>query len=456
MRGALVRGFEVQVLYYSLHHLFSAMRDSLVKERGSVDSLAGPLSALLLEDILGVTAAKKEVRQLQATLKEARSTKSFHTFTLLAEVVTFPSSDWTNAAAFQDFMQPVVDMMQFTKRKKDTSKLREVLDRVLVGLGSNESVSSSAVLGYAHNLMSDNAVSSSDASNSARQAKWTMTGQTLGIHAGTFALLDTARRHALLTMKQDTERNKFLIEKTKREEYNQIEDAQDHFAANRVLLAEFGLKLFLWQLRLAKKAEWGQDGVRVARELGPFVALCSRGLHQESDIVATLALEGLRRLLRWATSLPSLTQDAPELARVTIALLQQTDPVSPLGRECLLFLASASKRLPADAWTLTKEEAQLVLRIILQELDGLRDFTSSFSLLQGMLAKKTMCPEMYDIMERVGRLAITHQGFFEFCLFWNCSSNNFFFYKRCSHKAAMCCCSCQGCCFFTLLLFIFF
>lgn len=397
------------MLFYSLHHLLSAMRESLTKERGCLDQLAGPLAALLLEDVLGATAAKKEVQKLQATLKEARSTKSFHTFALLAELISFPAPDWSGAEPFEGLMQPVVDMLQFARRKKEVGKLRQVLDRVLEGLCANTSAESASVLAYAYSLVAQNAVSSSDPSSSARQARFALSGKTLGVHAGTFSQVEAARRQALLTLKEETERGKFLVERTKREEYNQLEEEKDHFALNRVLLAELGLKLLLWQLRLAKKAAWAQDADRVARELGPFVSLCSVALEQESDVVAALGLECTRRLLRWVGQLPGLLAAAGGLAQRALVLLQQADPAAPLGREALLLLAAASKRLPADAWSLGQDEGRMLLRTVLQELDGLRDLSSAFSLLHGMLAKKMLCPEMYDIMERVGRLAITHQ-----------------------------------------------
>ncbi len=402
LRGALRRGFEIQVLYYSLHHLLSSMRESLLTQPGAVDTLAGPLAALLLEDILGLTAARKEVRQLQATLKEARSTKSFHTFELLAESVTFPSASW-NETAFQDMLQPVVDMLQFTKRKKDIVKLREVFDRVVVGLGTNASAQTAAILVYAHGLIADNVMSANN-----RKAKWSASGKAVNMHADTLAQVEAQRRGALLSMKEDTERTKFLVEKTKREVYNMLMESEDHFGANRVLLAEFGLKLLLSELKKAK-ANKVSDAAAWRAQFDPFVCLCQSAMEQDNDAMVELALECLCYMLKWIDALPTMEKCAKNIASASLQLLRNTDPTGSLGRSCFLFVTAASKRVAASSWVLSEDETQFVLRLILQELDQMRNFTSSFTLLQGMIAKKVLSSEMYDIMERVSRLAITHQ-----------------------------------------------
>jgi hypothetical protein len=403
LRGALRRGFEIQVLYYSLHHLLSSMRELLVKDVGAIDVLAGPLAALLLEDILGLTAARKEVRQLQATLKEARTTKSFHTFELLAECVTFPSVTW-NETAFQELVQPVVDMLQFTKRKKDIEKLRQVFDRVVVGLATNASAEMAAILVYARGLIADNVVSENN-----RKSKWTASGKTLNLHTDTLAEIEAHRRKGLMQMKEDTERKKFLVEKTKGEEYNELVEGEDHFGANRVLLAEFGLKLLLSELQKAKVSKVALSDEVLGAQFDPLVALCGEAMQQENDAVVQLALDCLRRMMRWIHALPSLGRDAGKAASLSLQLLQNADPTSPLGRACFLFVTAASKRLQPGSWSLSAEESQFLLRLILQELDQMRDFASAFTLLQSMIAKKVLSAEVYDIMDRVSRLAITHQ-----------------------------------------------
>jgi hypothetical protein len=399
LRSALRRGFEVHVLYYSLHYIFSAMQESLEKNSGVIDRLAGPISALLLEDILGLTATKKEVAQLQAKFKECRTTKSFHTFTLLARFVTFPNESWERAAAFQEFMQPVVDMLQFSKRKKDLKRLRDVFDRILTGLTENSSASIPALLLYSLNLASENMGEGQRTFGERQVAR-------ANIHKAAIAPVEEMRRKTLLKMREETERSKFVLEKTKREDYNEQVETQDNFAINKVLLVEFGLKILLAMLQKMKSST---DREVAGAAINPFVPLCARGLQQENDDVVTLSLECLRRMLRWSGVVPNLPGLINELANQSLAVLQRTDPNLPLGRACFMFVTAVSKRADVSHWSMSDEDGKFLLELVLQEIDAMRDFRSCFTLLQGMVARKVMSTHLYDIMERMRRLAVTHQ-----------------------------------------------
>jgi U3 small nucleolar RNA-associated protein 20 len=77
----------MHVLGYSVHHLLGKLVPTV--QPGELDYCAPSLVKILLEDIFGEAAEKKEIDEIASSMKEARATRSFSSFQLLASVVQF-------------------------------------------------------------------------------------------------------------------------------------------------------------------------------------------------------------------------------------------------------------------------------------------------------------------------------------------------------------------------------
>ena len=84
---ALTRGFELHVLGHTVHHLLAALAPTVAP--GDLDGAVPLLMPVLLEDIFGEPAEKREVDAIANSSKEARGTQSFHSFELLGATLGF-------------------------------------------------------------------------------------------------------------------------------------------------------------------------------------------------------------------------------------------------------------------------------------------------------------------------------------------------------------------------------
>ena len=86
MRTSLTKGFAVHVLGYSLHYLLMKLVPTI--RPGELDYCADRIVRVLFDDLYGEAAEKKEVDEIATSIKEARATKSYASFELLASVVS--------------------------------------------------------------------------------------------------------------------------------------------------------------------------------------------------------------------------------------------------------------------------------------------------------------------------------------------------------------------------------
>lgn len=386
MRSALKVGFEIHVLFFSIHHLLSATQELCNKTTGALDRLAGPLSALLLEDILGLTSMSRQVGKVQSSTLEARGEKSFHTFELLARAISFPSAAWEETA-FQQLMQPVVDMLQFSKRPSDIEALRSVLESICSGVGTNPTLTVDAGMVYSFALVSQNLRDSAIVPSVAKGKN--AAKEYIKMHAAAIEEADKRRRELLQTLRDRAVHNTFLVEQTKREQIRALEDTVDHFATNRVLLAEFGYRLLS---RLIPKQR--KDNVAFGAQLDPFVELCVLSLKQNEDMLAELAISCLMRISSFRRIVPAFEKAGRMLVAQILEILRRTDPSGSLGRLCLQFLATM-----ADInWELRDEEISFLLQLIYQELESFGDLKSALVLLHRLISMQVLQPEVYDLM----------------------------------------------------------
>ena len=57
---------------------------------GAVDVCAGEMTSILLNEIFGEVAEKKEVAKIQAKMKETGPSKALHSMEMLASMLSFP------------------------------------------------------------------------------------------------------------------------------------------------------------------------------------------------------------------------------------------------------------------------------------------------------------------------------------------------------------------------------
>ena len=150
MKGSLTKGYQLHVLGYSLHYLLAKIVPTI--ETGELDYCMDNIVRLLLADLYGEAAEKKEVEEIAASgLKEAKTTRSYASFELVAQAVQFvPNINMIVPPLYQATLRAReggVDSL------KNVGIAREVLRHVSLGLHANKSVDVQPLCVYVRGMM---------------------------------------------------------------------------------------------------------------------------------------------------------------------------------------------------------------------------------------------------------------------------------------------------------------
>jgi U3 small nucleolar RNA-associated protein 20 len=108
LQGALLRGYQLHVLGYSVHLLL--VNVCTIFPVGGLDSSLGMLSKILIDDIFGELSQEREAEEMNGKLKEMKNTKSFDSYELISKVV--------NLDKLNVLLMPLKELMMETNNSK--------------------------------------------------------------------------------------------------------------------------------------------------------------------------------------------------------------------------------------------------------------------------------------------------------------------------------------------------
>jgi len=141
----LTRGYQVHVLIYTIHAVLVSLKNLF--QPGDIDCNLQAVLELCKKDLFGAVAEEKEVNQITGKLKEARKTKSYDTFQILAQTVT--------EKCLFDLIVPLREILSHTHSFKVIHKCSECLRRVVLGLADNTFVPVESLLVFVYGIASE-------------------------------------------------------------------------------------------------------------------------------------------------------------------------------------------------------------------------------------------------------------------------------------------------------------
>ena len=157
---SLGEGYQLHIRAAALHTILLAVSKdesivSSIHDDGDFDECVPAIMDLIQEDVFGVAAEMKEVKDAEKrVIKEAVGVKSYDTLEILSSMIRFRPSDTTveTLAAVHAIVTPFVERL---KSEEDASKLgvtikkcRACLDRVVIGLSKNVDANGEEVLKF--------------------------------------------------------------------------------------------------------------------------------------------------------------------------------------------------------------------------------------------------------------------------------------------------------------------
>ncbi|CAH1799075.1 unnamed protein product [Owenia fusiformis] len=368
MRGTLTRGYQLHVLCFTVNSLLHSLTS--VVSPGDFDSCLGPLVKVFNEELFGEVAEEKEVAGITGKLFEAKTSKSYDSYEIIARFV--------GAESLGQLILPLKEILESSMSHKNTKKLIEVLRRVSIGLVENTGLTIEKMLIFSHGLTQDALPIITEKQKSKGNAKPAADPR--------FKPTNTYIVQALPTrggVKPPT-----------------------NTTTNAHILVEFALQLLHLLLKRAKLLSTNVEHLQL---LDPFVPILADCLHSKHVKTASTAL----RCLSWVAKFP-LPAMKDHIERVTngmfLILHNYTFAGSAHGdnAELIVVCFKALTIVVRDIkyHSITEKQLHVLLGYIEEDIRDHQRQATAFGLLKAVLARKLQVPEMKEVISKVQELSV--------------------------------------------------
>ncbi|XP_020226475.1 small subunit processome component 20 homolog isoform X2 [Cajanus cajan] len=356
LQSTLKRGYELHVLGYTLNFILSKCLSSAGV--GKIDYCLEDLLSVIENDILGDVAEQKEVEKIASKMKETRTKKSFESLKLVAQNVTFK----TYALKL---LAPVTAHLQKHITSSVKGKLENMLHHIATGIENNPSVDQTDLFIFIYGIIEDGFK------------------DEIGWHKNKLSKLEG----------NDSRSNTKRI-------------STGHVVAKGLLCSHlitvFGLKIFHKRIKSMKQGVKDENTLSL---LDPFVKVLCDGLCSKYEDILSTSLGCLAILVK--LPLPSLQLQAERVKAALLDIAQGSmNSSSPLMQSCLTLLTVLLRNTKIS---LSSDQINLLVQLpIFLDLEKNPSLVA-LSLLKGIVSRKLVVPEIYDLVTRVAELMVTSQ-----------------------------------------------
>lgn len=328
-------------------------------------------------DLFGLTAEEKEVAGIVRNVSEAKSTKSFDIFHILAEFIT--------ESCLLDLMLPLREMLLKTHSHKTIHKIVECLRNITLGLADNAYIPLEQMLIFLYGIISESIPGLMPEKNNKK-------------------LTEEERRDETKPLMQS---NYFLIPPEPKNRMGIKVAAKTTKHTNAHVMIEFGLRLYHILLKRDKVF-----GMEHKRYLEPFVSVLSDCLKSHHVKLCTVALQCLNWMLKMDlvsmhTSISDIcTSMFDILHKYAAAGLSKGDNFDLVMAtfKCMSVVVRDVKYFSIDA-----DQLKILILYAEQDLHDSDKYATAFTLLKAIIHRKMIITEMHTVMEKVAMLSITSE-----------------------------------------------
>lgn len=357
LKSALTKGYELYVLGHTVNVLLA---DTIKRAQvGDLDYCLADIVDILVDDIFGRSGVEKEDDEITSKIKEAKSRKSPTTFENISTVVHFKNVGI--------LLQPFKEILAKTESLKTLRKVDDLLKRISTGLVHNPEFESMEVLNFSYDLITEN-------------------------------LADYKPKFHQKTEKSQREKN-FEVQIKRLDQV-----AVDHYRNNAHKFVYFGLSLFLTALK-RNKFDPSTDAYR--DKLDQFVSAVGNTMYSKQTTNVVVACRIMAVLVKYP--LPSVPGAVPLVVKRSFQLIRDSGSThSPLVQSCFKLLTVCIRDISASQ--LTEHQLTYLLNAIQPDLEEPERQGTVFGFVRAIIARKFMAPEVYDLMDNVGRIMVTNQS----------------------------------------------
>ncbi|KAG8986175.1 U3 snoRNP protein [Tulasnella sp. 427] len=364
LKLALTRGPHLHILASVVHGILKHITAPEHADRmGNLDGCVDPIAGIATEVVFGESAANVQADGFRSGVKEVAGSaaRGQEIFTLLAKHLS--------PGRINRVLEPVRGIMHETVQLRTMNLVDEVLRRIATGLNANSRLTPQDVLVISHSLITQN-------------AKFLQQAPRLKQKGG--------KVHRDVAVDLKVQRVPARV--------------SDHYTTNSFRFVTFGLDLFLTTF---KNNRLDMKHPEVISRLEPFVSAVGNSLYSTESKVLVLGMRATAVIVR--CPLKTVDPAVPAFFKQIMSIIQRSGNTdSEVAQTALKTLAAVLDSRP-DA-EVKESDLTLLLSLIQPDLEETGKQDAPFSLLQSILTRKLLVPEMYDAMDRVAEIMVTNQS----------------------------------------------
>nr|XP_048691400.1 small subunit processome component 20 homolog isoform X3 [Caretta caretta] len=369
MQSILIHGYQVHVLTFTVHLLLKGLTSRI--STGDLDTCLDIMIEIFNQELFGDVAEEKEVKGIVSKVMEARRSKSYDSYEILAKYV--------GKDQVTKLILPLKEILESTMSLKMSRKVNETLRRIMSGLILNPEMSAESILVLSHGLISENLP----------------------------LLTEKARTKAPAPPDPRLQPESCLLLPPVPARGGQ--KAPVSSKTNMHILVDSGLRLLHMSL---KRSKINSSDEHVLEMLDPFVQLLINCLQSTDVKVITGALQSLVWILKFP--LPSIEKNTEQLTKQLFLLLKDfAKPGAARGQNFHLVVNcfKCVTRLVRNTNShITEKQLQVLLGYAEEDIYDSSRQATAFGLLKAILSRKLIVPEIDAVMQKVAKFAITGQS----------------------------------------------
>ncbi|XP_067855315.1 small subunit processome component 20 homolog [Heptranchias perlo] len=372
MQSALTKGYQVHVLTYTVYMLLKSLVTKL--NSGDLDPCMDTLIAIFNHELFGEIAEEKEVKGIISKVMEARRSKSYDSYEILAQYV--------GKAQVTKLILPLKEILENTTILKQARKVHETFRRIVSGLLLNKEMTADSILLLSHGLVTE----------------------SLPLMA---QRIKGKRKQHDRSQSSRKPQSCLLLAPTPT---RQGEKAAVSTKTNMHILVDTGLRLLHMSL---KRSKVNSSEEHILEMIDPFVQVlidCLQSMHVK---VITSALQCLTWVLKFP--LASTETRAEQLIQQLFVLLKDYAKAGAGRGENFHLVVNCFKSITilvrnVTRHTVTEKQLQVLLGYAEEDIYDSSRQATAFGLLKAILSRTLLVPEMDDVMQKVAKLAVTGQS----------------------------------------------
>lgn len=351
LRGALLRGYQLHVLSYTVHSLLVAAVPTYAP--GDIDYCIASIVDIVMDDIFGVTGMEKDAEGYITKMKEVKSSKSFDTMEILASLTTLPH--------LRRLILPIRSLLQESLNLKLLNKIDELLRRITSGILKNETVGSQDLLVFCYQVVQE--------------------GYKIDVEP-VKSLADEAAQRYIVNLKAPSK--------------NQAKTAT---SSHVFKLTRFALEL----LRAILKKH---DHLRTPDNVAGFVPVIGDAILSQQEEIQISALRLFTTIIR--VPLKDIDEGADVFVGKALSFIKSCPSTNAELAQASLKLFAATMRDRKDV-AIKETTVAYLLKRLKPDLEEPDRQGVAFNFIKAVMSRRFIIPEVYDILDQVAVIMVTNQ-----------------------------------------------